>query len=137
MRSDKILFCQAIGLVLSIVLLSGCESSRQAGCQQEKLKLQQTIDAQQDEIDKLQLSQEGILKLLLETSGELDKCHKQLVKVEKEEKNAKKPKKLTPEQVARFKKGLTELEAARQIKAKRMQEKAAAEADKDQPNQND
>ena len=129
MRSGKILACQAIGLVLSAILLGGCESNRLAGCLQEKLELQKTIEAQQTEIDKLKAGEEFIIKLLLQTTAKLEESRGNIPETKEKKKIAEGPK-LAP---AELKKGLAELKAVREAKAKRMKEKAATEADKSEP----
>ena len=131
MRSGKILACQAIGLVLSVILLGGCQSKQQASCLQEKLELQKTLEAKDTEINKLKANEEFILKLVLEYSGNLEECKDKLAEMEREKRIAESPK-LTPEEL---KKGLAELKANIKAKAKRMAEKAAAEADKSEPSQ--
>ena len=128
MKARRILLCQLIALVLTALLVAGCQDNRQLAWQQEKLKLQQTIEAQQDEIDRLKRSSEVIFKLFAERLAEQAKYQQQPAAVEKEDENLSKPRKITPEQVKRLKEGLAELEQMRRIKAERFKAEAAAEA---------
>lgn len=53
MRCVKTAVYYAIGPVLCMFLLVGCGSNQQTTCQQEKQQLQETIKAQQEQIDDL------------------------------------------------------------------------------------
>jgi hypothetical protein len=105
MRGIKILVCQALGIALSTLLLGGCGSNQQARCAQEVLKLQETIDAQQIEIEELNRSIEATTGLLFEATSELEKYRVQLPKKEgkKESDKVKAAKNPKPRRVSRTK----------------------------------
>jgi chromosome segregation ATPase len=95
MTGVRILVCHAIGLVLGMLLLSGCESTHQPGYGQEKGELLKTIEAQQAEIDELKRNVEATTSLLFEVTSSLEECRGKLPEAEKEKgsaKVAKKPK---------------------------------------------
>jgi len=142
MKTGSMLLFQTIGLVLSMLLLGGCESNQLAGCKQEKLQLQKTIEEQQAQIDQLQhssqLNEEAISHLIVEAFTELEKCKKQVARLKKQIRNAKKPKKLSPEQAEKAKELVAELEAMRQAHlAKRMKGKTTADPNEGQAGQGD
>lgn len=89
MTGVRILVCHAIGLVLSILLLSGCESTQQPGFGQQKRELLKTIEAQQAEIDELKRSVEATTSFLFAITSELEECRGKLPGAEKEKGNAK------------------------------------------------
>ena len=90
MRSIKIVVCQALGVVIStLLLLGGCGSNQQARCEQEMLKMQETIDAQRIEIEELKHNVEATTGLLFEVTGELEKYRAQPPKSEGEKKSDK------------------------------------------------
>jgi len=134
MKSRGILACQAIALMLSVTLLGGCESNELTNCRQEKLQLQKTIEAQQFTIEKLELARESALTLLFQVSADVENCQDELEEAKREIGIYEKTKHMTPAEV---KKGLAELEAMRQARAKLLKEKAAAEADKNKASEND
>jgi len=89
MTGVRILVCHAIGLVLGMLLLSGCESTQQPGFGQEKHQLLKTIEAQQAEIDELKRNVEATTGLLFEVASELEECRAKLPEAEKEKSSAK------------------------------------------------
>ena len=128
MMSKNILICRVISLVLMTLLLNGCESNPPINCRQEKLELQETIEAQEGEINGLRRGNEAILGLLLETNGDLVKCREQLAEVAAEKKKAKKVKKekeCASKKPLDFRKGVEELKAMRKAKIEHMKTKAA------------
>lgn len=128
MKKESVLSVWAVGLVLSLLALGGCDTSQQSNWQQEKLELQTTIEAKQSEINRLRYGNEQILKLILETTGELKKCQEQLKSLEKEkavDTSVEKPENISAERATEIKKGVLELKALREAKIRHMREKAA------------
>jgi outer membrane murein-binding lipoprotein Lpp len=125
MKDGKMLVCQVICLVLSIVLLSGCKSKQDASCQQEKERLQGIVKDQQSKIDEQETNIEMMAELFTETTNKLDKCEKRLAKLVKEKKMAEKLNRFAPGELEQK---LAELKEQKQQAAQRlMQEKAAGE----------
>lgn len=89
MTGVRILVFHAIGLLLSMLLLSGCESTQQPGLGQKKRELLKTIEAQQAEIDELKCGVEASTSLLFAITSELEECRGKLPGAEKEKGNAK------------------------------------------------
>ena len=124
MKDRKILICRLIGLMITALLLSSCESNQLTACQQEKLELQKIMDDQQAEIDRLRFSQNALTQLLEQTSAKLRKCQDQLAKLKKQKTTAEKTIDLAP---PNMEERLAELKKIREAKARRMKEKAKAE----------
>lgn len=89
MKRVNAVVCQAVGLILSTLLLSGCALNQQARCEREMLELQKTMEAQQTKIDELKDNAEATTSILFEVTSELQKCQAQLPKAEKVKKSAK------------------------------------------------
>ena len=100
MTGVRILVFHAIGLVLSVLLLSGCESTQQPGLGQKKRELLKTIEAQQAEIDELKCGVEASTSLLFAITSELEECRGKLPGAEKEKGNAKIAKKAKRSQLS-------------------------------------
>jgi len=103
MRRVKIVACGAMSLALSILLLGGCASNRQARRGQGMPELQKTIETQQTEIAELKRSVEATTSLLFEVAGQLEECQAQLPDSEKKKQSAEVTKKPTRRQVSRTK----------------------------------
>jgi len=114
-------------LLGGIALFStGCQDEQLENCQQEKLKLQETIDQQQKEIKQAALLQDTFTELLMQVTAESAKLEKELAATEEELVKAKKLKKMremSPEKKAKMIKSLEELKKARDIKAEKMRKK--------------
>ena len=74
MTGFRILVFYAIVLLLSISLLSGCESTQQRSSGDGKQELLKKIEAQQAEIDELERRVEAATRLFFEVATELEKC---------------------------------------------------------------
>ena len=134
MKNKGISACRAIALVLSIVILGGCESNEQTSCRQENLQLQKTIDDQKFTIENLELARESALQLLFDASEDVENCQEELEKAKLTISAYEKTKHMKPDDV---RKGLAELEAMRQERAKWLKERAAAEADPNKVKESD
>lgn len=134
MKNKAILACRVIALVLSIVILGGCESSELKNCRQENLQLQKTIDEQKFTVENLELAREAALELLFDASEEVENCRDKLEKAKLTIKAYEKTKHMKPDDL---RKGLAELEAMRQERAKWLKERAAAKADPNKAKQSD
>ena len=126
MKNKRTSACWAIALVLSIVILGGCASNELTSCRQENLQLQKTIDEQKFTIENLDLARDSALELLFDASKEWEICHDELEKAELTIRAYEKTKHMKPNDI---RKGLAELEAMRQERAKWLKERAAAKAD--------
>ena len=118
-------------LLGAIALFStGCQDGQLENCQQENLKLQETIDQQEKQIKKATLQQEGYTQLIMQVTAESDKLSKQLAATEKELAKVKKLRKMqemSPEKKAKMIKSLEDLKKARQIKAEKMKKQQQEE----------
>jgi uncharacterized membrane-anchored protein YhcB (DUF1043 family) len=125
MKSKNIFLCLLIGLVLTALLICSCQSNQQSTYQQENQILQQTIETQQTEIERLKQTHDQIAELLAETTTKLKKCQQQLAKLKREKQITEKARQFAP---GDLEKRIEELKALREEKAKRMKEAAEAEA---------
>jgi hypothetical protein len=130
MKTNKILFCQVLAFIISIVLLNGCTNNELTTCQQENLELKNTIEAQKAKITEHEANAKTTLTFLQITAAEIQKCQKQVEQFKKEKELAAKRKKISPKRAEALKKGLEELKALREIKAKRMMEEQAKAQEK-------
>jgi len=102
MRCAKIVVCHAIGLVLCVLLLAGCQSNQQVDCQQEKQKLEETVKTQQAQINELQQNAEATREILFQVTTQLKECEGLHPKAEVEKKeDAKLTKRVEPKRVPR------------------------------------
>lgn len=134
MKNKRTSACWAIAWVLSIVILGGCESNELTNYRQENLQLQKTIDDQKFTIENLELAREAALQLLFGASEDFENCQDELEKAKLTIRAYEKTKHMKPNDV---RKGLAELEAMRQERAKWLKERAAAKADPNKAEESD
>jgi hypothetical protein len=127
MKSKNIFLCLLTGLVLTALLLCSCQANQQSTYQQENQILQQTIETQKAEIERLKQTHDQITELLAENTSKLNKCQQQLATLKREKQITEKTQQFAPRDLE---KQIEELKALREEKAKRMMEAAEAEAKK-------
>jgi len=134
MKNKAISPCRAIALVLSIVILGGCESNELTNCRQENLQLQKNIEDQKFTIENLELAREAALELLFAVSEDMENCQDALEKAKLTISAYEKTKHMKPNDL---RKDLAELEAMRQERAKWLKERAAAKTDPNKAKQSE
>ena len=72
MRCVKTAVYYAIGPVLCMFLLVGCGSNQQTACQREKQEMQETIKAQQEQIDDLTNRAKTTADIILQVTTQLE-----------------------------------------------------------------
>lgn len=107
------------------VFSAGCQNHQLQNCQLENLKLQETVDQQQQQVKQLSAQQEGFGQVIMQIATESDNLQKQLTEAKNELESLKRLKKMqemSPETKAKMIESLEELKKIRQINAERLKE---------------